>query len=994
MQRLFGLPMGSLAWGLAAAVGLAVAVLTGLALRSRMLFKLGLRNVTRRRARTSLIVVGLMLGTTIIAAALITGDTVAHTVRSDVITALGDTDEIISVPGAENAYFPADRLAAVDQAVAGSDLVDGVAPVIMEQVAMVGPASGQSEPRVNLFAPAPDRLDGFGQIRSQRGPVVALSDLTPAEVLINQKAADDLLVSPGDEVSILAAGHQLNVTVADVVRFDGTGGTGPAVLMGLPVAQGLLDRAGQVDHILVSNRGGVTSGAGLTDRVTSLLEPTLSPLGLEATDAKRSGLDIADQVGAVFMSVFTTFGTFSIAAGILLIFLIFVMLAAERRGEMGIARAIGTHRRHLVQSYLFEGALYDILAAAVGTAAGLGVAFAMVSVMSMAFNGGSSDSFQIRYAVQPRSLVVAYALGVLFTLVLVTISAWRVSRLNITAAIRNLPEPLVRGVRRARWGWGLAVLVLAGLMVAGGVSSDQAMPTLVGVSLLIVGAVPLARTIGLADRPAYTVAGSALVVFWLLPLRVITWIFGPLSITFSVWVVGGLLVVLGVTWTIMYNADLILTAVQAVFGRIPALAPVLRTSMAYPLRNRFRTGITLAMFTLVVFTMVAGAVTTEAFTRSFDNVDAFGGGFDVAATASPASPLDDPVAVLKTTPGLAPGAVQAVAAKSMVPVEVRQAGAGDDPVDYPLRGLDDTFLRTTTYGLAIRATGYPDDAAVWSALRTDPTVAVIDAMSVPRRQNFSFGNISPLHLSGFHLEDRDFEPVPLEIRDPQTGQWRIVQVIGVLRDTATNGGTSGASMFGVSMSQAAMAPYGERSRPTTYLVKLAPGTDARSAARAIEAGFLANGMQADAVAQIVDEVIGANRTLNRLVLGFMGLGLIVGVAALGVISARAVVERRQQIGVLRAIGFQRSMVQLSFLLEAAFVAVTAIITGAVLGLIMGYNIVAESARQAAYEDLRFVVPWPLLLIVFGAVVVAAFAATIAPARRGSRVAPATALRYQ
>ena len=48
----------------------------------------------------------------------------------------------------------------------------------------------------------------------------------------------------------------------------------------------------------------------------------------------------------------------------------------------------------------------------------------------------------------------------------------------------------------------------------------------------------------------------------------------------------------------------------------------------------------------------------------------------------------------------------------------------------------------------------------------------------------------------------------------------------------------------------------------------------------------------------------ANLTFNRLIQGFLGLGLIVGVAALGVISARAVVERRQQIGVMRAIGFR------------------------------------------------------------------------------------------
>ena len=60
------------------------------------------------------------------------------------------------------------------------------------------------------------------------------------------------------------------------------------------------------------------------------------------------------------MSFFTTFGSFSIAAGILLIFLIFVMLAAERRGELGIARAVGTRRGHLVQMFLFEGIAYDL----------------------------------------------------------------------------------------------------------------------------------------------------------------------------------------------------------------------------------------------------------------------------------------------------------------------------------------------------------------------------------------------------------------------------------------------------------------------------------------------------------------------------------------------------------------------------------------------------------------------------------------------------------
>ena len=46
--------------------------------------------------------------------------------------------------------------------------------------------------------------------------------------------------------------------------------------------------------------------------------------------------------------------------------------------------------------------------------------------------------------------------------------------------------------------------------------------------------------------------------------------------------------------------------------------------------------------------------------------------------------------------------------------------------------------------------------------------------------------------------------------------------------------------------------------------------------------------------------------------------------ARGVISARTVVERRQQVGMLRAIGYQPEMVALSFVLETSFIALVGI----------------------------------------------------------------------
>jgi putative ABC transport system permease protein len=153
-------------------------------------------------------------------------------------------------------------------------------------------------------------------------------------------------------------------------------------------------------------------------------------------------------------------------------------------------------------------------------------------------------------------------------------------------------------------------------------------------------------------------------------------------------------------------------------------------------------------------------------------------------------------------------------------------------------------------------------------------------------------------------------------------------------------------------------------------------------------------MQADSLKKLLDDVVAANLTFDRLIIGFMGLGLIVGVAALGVITARAVAERRQQIGVLRAIGFRKRMVQLSFLLESSFIAVTSIVVGTGLGLAVAYNVVNDSRRTPSWEGMDFVVPWGTLGAIFLAVYLVALATTWVPALRASRVYPAEALRYQ
>jgi putative ABC transport system permease protein len=100
MTRLFGIPMGDLEVVLVGLLVAALVTVSLLALRNRIFFRLGVRNVRRRPGRSALIIVGLMLGTAIIAATLATGDTMARTVRSATITSLGQTDELIAAKGA------------------------------------------------------------------------------------------------------------------------------------------------------------------------------------------------------------------------------------------------------------------------------------------------------------------------------------------------------------------------------------------------------------------------------------------------------------------------------------------------------------------------------------------------------------------------------------------------------------------------------------------------------------------------------------------------------------------------------------------------------------------------------------------------------------------------------------------------------------------------------------------------------------------------------
>src|SRR6188472_3821096 len=95
MNDIFGIPMAGLMMVLLALLAICLSGVAFVAWRKPVIFKLGVRNIPRRRAQTCLIVVGLMLSTLIISAALGTGDTIDWSATAATYDQLGEVDELV-----------------------------------------------------------------------------------------------------------------------------------------------------------------------------------------------------------------------------------------------------------------------------------------------------------------------------------------------------------------------------------------------------------------------------------------------------------------------------------------------------------------------------------------------------------------------------------------------------------------------------------------------------------------------------------------------------------------------------------------------------------------------------------------------------------------------------------------------------------------------------------------------------------------------------------
>jgi putative ABC transport system permease protein len=312
--------------------------------------------------------------------------------------------------------------------------------------------------------------------------------------------------------------------------------------------------------------------------------------------------------------------------------------------------------------------------------------------------------------------------------------------------------------------------------------------------------------------------------------------------------------------------------------------------------------------------------------------------------------------------------------------EARQPG--NDWAAYPVIAGDDAFYRNAAMKLDARAEAYSTDRAVYDAVRSTAGLAVIDSSPFV---NAGMSTAAPLTVNDVDPWSGSFKPFALEVRDKVTGASTTVTVIGMLSaDIPDN------LLIGIYTNESTYRPIlGEPEYNTTF-VRLAPGTDAERAAKSIKAALVTQGVQAISIQEQIDAAVSSSLGFVRVFQAFMALGLLVGIAALGVIALRSVVERRQQIGMLRAIGYQRSTVAVSFLLESGFIASMGILAGVVGAALLSWQLIAGGEMS----DAEYYVPWAEIIVEVTLALVFALLMTWWPSRRAASVPVAEALRYE
>jgi putative ABC transport system permease protein len=469
------------------------------------MFRATLKSLLARKLRLVLSALAVVLGVSFVAGAFVLTDSLGRTfdrlfttvneniavdVRGTTTYEGSDFDEN---GGTSRADVPASVLDTVRR-------VDGVAdaqPSLFGNAVLVGsdgkPVTTSGAPTIGTNWVDSTLLNPLRLIDGGNPP------RAPNEVVVSKDLADKAKRKVGDEAVVLTNTGPTRVRITGIAEYsNGKGSLGGETLVAFTTgtAQKVFDVPGAYNDVQIAARDGV-SEQELRNRVAAALPPRTEAItGTKLADEQASDV----KQGLSFLTTFLlVFAAVALFVGAFIIFNTFTILVAQRTKELALMRALGASRGQVTRSVLVESVLVGAIASALGLGVGIGVALGLKAVFS-AFGAGLPDGPTV---ILPRTVLVAFAVGIIVTAVSALVPARRAARVAPVAAIRDA-ETADRPLKRQTIG-GVIVLLLGGTGMFFG---------LTGHGLPILGAGTLFAFVGVAllsplvSRPVARLLGA------------------------------------------------------------------------------------------------------------------------------------------------------------------------------------------------------------------------------------------------------------------------------------------------------------------------------------------------------------------------------------------------------------------------------------------------------------------------------------------------------
>jgi putative ABC transport system permease protein len=329
------------------------------------------------------------------------------------------------------------------------------------------------------------------------------------EIAIDRNSARLGPFQIGDMVSTLSSGPADKFRIVGIMAFgraDSAGGLSVSALIPTD-ADKSFSAGGELDQVLVRAEPGISA-----DQLRDCIAKSLSNERIQVDTGKELAAIRSNQVKARlgrFTTLLVGFALVSLFVGAFIITNTFAILIAQRARELALLRAIGASRRQVFLSVLAEASVVGVLGAMIGLGCGVLTAIGL----RKAFQAFGINLPSSGLVLAPRTIFVAFLVGLGVTIATSIGPARRASRVPPVAAMREAALESQLSYRK-RYSLGAVLAVVGTLIVLLGIQGNGHVKQVAIGAIVLIGAFTtlgpiLSTTVGrVFGKPLQAVSGQ------------------------------------------------------------------------------------------------------------------------------------------------------------------------------------------------------------------------------------------------------------------------------------------------------------------------------------------------------------------------------------------------------------------------------------------------------------------------------------------------------